>query len=66
MDFISQIEKCLGRIADKKLMPMQDGDVYITYADTSHLSDEYDYKPNTPIAKGITEFVSWYQNFYAL
>ena len=64
MDFISIIEECLGKSAEKIFMPMQDGDVVSTYADVKELMNDFDYKPSTPLKKGVTEFVNWYKEFY--
>ena len=43
---------------------MQPGDVSATYADTSLLEKDFGYKPNTPLRKGIKNFVCWYKEFY--
>jgi UDP-glucuronate 4-epimerase len=64
MEFISEIETSVGIVAEKKFMDMQDGDVESTYADTSGLIDDFNYKPFTPLSKGINEFVIWYKSFY--
>lgn len=48
----------------KKLVPMQPGDVPITYADTSALEKDYGFKPNTSLREGLRRFVEWYKNFY--
>lgn len=64
MEFIETIENALGKNAEKKYMPMQDGDVVSTYADVTELIKEFGYKPNTTLADGINEFVKWYQKFY--
>ena len=45
-------------------MPMQDGDVVSTYADVSGLMQDFRYKPDTKLADGIGEFVTWYREFY--
>lgn len=60
MDFISELEKAIGREAKKRLLPMQAGDVYITYADTSRLQKELGYQPKVNLQDGISRFVSWY------
>jgi UDP-glucuronate 4-epimerase len=44
---------------------MQPGDVYKTFADVSDLEKEFNYSPNTPLEKGIGEFVRWYNSCYA-
>ncbi len=64
MDFIRELEKALGKEAKKSYLPLQDGDVVATYADVSDLIDKFGYKPQTPLNKGIAEFVKWYREFY--
>ncbi len=64
MDFIQTIEKILGLEAKKNFMPIQPGDVIATWADVDDLINEMNYKPNTPIEKGVQKFISWYKNFY--
>ncbi len=64
MEFIETMEKALGKEAQKNFMQMQPGDVESTYADTSALIEEFDYKPYTPLEKGVGEFVKWYKAFY--
>ena len=64
MDFIETLENSIGKKADKNFMDMQDGDVVSTYADTSGLINDFDYKPDTDLTDGISEFVEWYKNFY--
>lgn len=64
MEFISEIESALGMVAEKNFMEMQPGDVASTYADTSGLMNDFDYKPFTPLAKGVSEFVTWFKTFY--
>lgn len=64
MDFIEAIENKLGITAQKEMLPLQAGDVLITYADTQELENDFGYKPNTPLAKGVGEFVDWYRDFY--
>ena len=64
LDYINAIEKATGLKAKRKYMPMQPGDVENTSADTHLLEDWVNFKPNTSIEKGVTEFVSWYKSFY--
>ncbi len=64
MEFIETIEKALEKEAKKEYHDMQPGDVYKTYADVSELEKDFGYSPNTPLKKGIGEFVKWYKNFY--
>ena len=62
--FIKAIEKALSKKAKKNMLPMQDGDVPITFADISDLSEQFGFKPSTSIEDGIYEFVKWYKLFY--
>jgi UDP-glucuronate 4-epimerase len=64
MKFIEVLEDCLGRKAEKNLLPMQPGDVPETYADVDDLVNDVGFKPSTPIEEGIKKFVEWYQNYY--
>ena len=48
----------------KELVPMQAGDVPITYADTTPLEKEFDFKPSTSLRDGLREFAKWYKEFY--
>ena len=50
--------------AHKKLVPMQPGDVPITYADVSQLSEDFGFKPSTSLREGIRRFAEWYKDFY--
>ncbi|WP_332445103.1 NAD-dependent epimerase [Wolinella succinogenes] len=64
MDFITEIEKNLGKVAKKNMLPLQMGDVPATYADVSDLVENLHYKPNTSIEEGIARFVKWYREFF--
>jgi len=48
----------------KKLVPMQPGDVPVTYADTSALERDFGFKPNTSLREGLRKFAQWYADFY--
>ena len=50
--------------AHKKLVPMQPGDVPVTYADTSALEKDFGFKPSTPLREGLRKFAEWYREFY--
>lgn len=50
--------------AHKKLVPMQPGDVPVTYADTSALERDFGFKPHTPLREGLRKFAEWYKEFY--
>ncbi len=60
MDFIKAIEKALGKKAKLNMMEMQPGDVPKTHSDVSDLVKDIGYKPDTPIQKGVEEFIKWY------
>ncbi|MBR4213624.1 MAG: NAD-dependent epimerase [Bacteroidales bacterium] len=62
MDFIAEMESALGKTALKQLMPMQPGDVYQTYADTTALEQAVGYKPHVTLHEGITRFIAWYRS----
>lgn len=64
MDFISALEEALGKKAQKNFLPMQDGDVPATYADTGALRAEVGIAPNTPVKEGVAKFVEWYRGYY--
>jgi len=61
---IHVIESCLGVKAKIELLPMQPGDVPITYADVSTLIEDVDFQPSTTIEDGIAQFVEWYRSHY--
>jgi UDP-glucuronate 4-epimerase len=65
LDFIACLEASLGRTAEKRLLPMQDGDVPATYADTRALREWVGFAPATPLATGIQHFVDWYRAYHA-
>ncbi|MCB1877870.1 MAG: NAD-dependent epimerase [Chromatiales bacterium] len=64
MHYIEVLEDCLGKKAEKNLLPLQNGDVPDTYADVSDLVREVDYKPDTSVEDGIRRFVDWYKEYY--
>jgi UDP-glucuronate 4-epimerase len=64
MRYIEVIEDCLGKKAEKNLLPMQPGDVPDTYADVSALTEDVGYKPDTPIEEGVKKFIDWYRDYY--
>lgn len=65
-DFVKTIEKAVGKKAIVSYRPLRDGDVIKTYADTSSLENDYNYKPSTKIETGITKFIEWYKKYYQL
>ena len=64
MDYISALEETLGLKAKKNYMPMQQGDVVATWADTQLLETLTGYRPATDIHTGVKRFVDWYRDFY--
>jgi UDP-glucuronate 4-epimerase len=64
LDFIGCIEDALGMKADKRLLPLQDGDVPATYADVDALKAWVGFAPATDIRSGIGRFVTWYREYY--
>ena len=64
LDFIACIEDALGKKAEKRLLPLQDGDVPATYANTDALNDWVGFVPGTSVRDGIARFVAWYREYY--
>lgn len=64
IDYIACIEKELGREAKKEMMPMQPGDVYQTYADTSALTAAIGFTPSTPLREGLRKTIDWYKTYH--
>ena len=60
-DFITLLEKQLGREAKKNFLPMQPGDVFMTAADTSLLEHDFGWRPATPLETGLRYFTDWYK-----
>jgi UDP-glucuronate 4-epimerase len=63
MDFISEIERCLGKKARINFLPLQPGDVVATVADIGKLR-KLGYAPATNIDRGVGDFVRWYREYY--
>ena len=64
LDFISCLEEELGIQAKKNWLPLQPGDVPVTYATTQALNDWVNFVPNTPLEKGVNQFVTWYLDYH--
>ena len=64
MRYIEVLEECLGRKAEKNLLPLQQGDVPDTWADIDDLQRDVAYTPATPVETGIRRFVDWYLEYY--
>jgi len=66
MHLIETLEKCLGKKAERNLLPMQPGDVPYTCADIDDLLRDVGFRPSTPIEAGVTRFVEWYREYHGL
>jgi UDP-glucuronate 4-epimerase len=64
MHYIEVLERCLGRKAEKHLLPLQAGDVPDTWADAEELVRDVGYRPATPVEEGVKRFVAWYLDYY--
>ena len=64
MRYVRVLEDCLGKKAEMDLLPMQDGDVPATYANTESLETAVGFRPATPVNVGIQRFVDWYKEYY--
>ena len=64
MSFIDAIEDAIGTKAEKNFLPMQDGDVPATYADTAELNAWAGFAPATSVRDGVGRFVAWYRRYY--
>ena len=64
MDYVKALETCLNMKAKKNFLPMQEGDVPVTAADTDLLDQWISFKPNTDILFGVGEFIKWYLDYY--
>lgn len=62
--YIEVLEQCLGKKAEKNLLPLQLGDVPDTYANVDALVQDMNYQPQMPIEEGISRFVDWYLDYY--
>lgn len=62
--FIEVLERTLGKKADKKFLPLQEGDVVETFANVDDLMRDVGFRPDTPIEEGIKNFVDWYRYYY--
>jgi UDP-glucuronate 4-epimerase len=64
LDFIAVLEKAIGKPAQKRMLPLQAGDVPATFADIEDLRRDTGFEPKTPIEEGVPKFVKWYREFY--
>ena len=66
MYLIETIEKSLGRVAEKRMLPLQPGDVPATYANVDALIQDVGFAPQTPIETGVAKFVTWYREYFQI
>lgn len=66
LDFIKNIERNLGKEAEKVMMDIQPGDVEKTWAEVSDLIKDYDYQPNTTVEQGVERFIDWYKKYHKI
>ena len=64
MELIATLERELGQVAVKDMLPIQPGDVPATWANVDDLTRDVGFKPATPIAEGVRRFVKWYREYY--
>ncbi len=64
LDFIEAIELNLDIKAKRQYLPMQPGDVKKTWANVDDLIRDYNYRPNTPVDKGVASFITWFKKYY--
>ena len=64
IDYIEQIELCLGMKANKKFMDIQPREVYATFLDYKALEEWINFKPSTIFKDGITRLIEWYRNYH--
>lgn len=60
-DFIALLEDALGRKAEKQMLPMQPGDLYQTFADSSAFERDFGFRPKTSVAEGVKRFAEWFK-----
>jgi UDP-glucuronate 4-epimerase len=72
MDYIAALEKALSKavgreiVAKKEFLPMQPGDVKVTYSDSTPLEREFEFRPSTGIKEGLQRFADWYVDYYQM
>lgn len=64
MHLIKCVEECLGKEAEKIMLPLQPGDVPTTFADVDALQNAVEFRPSTPIETGVQSFINWYRNYH--
>ncbi len=66
MKYIQVLEDCMGKKAELEMLPMQDGDVPATSADTTALQHAVSFQPNTSVEEGVAKFVKWFKDYYKI
>ncbi len=66
MTYVEMLESCLGKVAVKEYLPLQAGDIADTCADIQDLVNDFDYRPTTSVAEGVSRFVDWYREYYGV
>ena len=64
LTYIDLLEEALGYNADRNMMPMQDGDVYETFADTTKAKELLGFEAKMPIKAGVQTFADWFREYY--
>jgi UDP-glucuronate 4-epimerase len=66
LDFVDALERACGKRAEKHLLPMQPGDVTVTWADMTRFTADYGFTPTVSLEAGVTEFVAWFRAYHGL
>ena len=66
LDFVECVEAAVGIEAQKNFLPLQPGDVVRTWADVAELAELIDFRPATTLQTGVSHFVNWYRDYYAV
>ena len=64
LDYVKELENVLGKVAKKKFVGMQDGDIHKTHSNINLLKALTGFEPKTNLHEGISEFVKWYRSYY--
>jgi len=64
LDYVKELENVLGKVAKKKFLGMQDGDIHKTHSNINLLKALTGFEPKTNMHEGISQFVKWYRSYY--
>jgi UDP-glucuronate 4-epimerase len=64
LEYIDALEMAFGKVVKKDFLPIQPGDVSDTWANVDDLVEQFNYKPNTSVEKGMENFVKWFRSYY--